>query len=84
MMKGIIARARAVQVLWLASYRRLPTKASLCRLGTMTNQDYVFCGEVESLDHLLFKCVGVKTIWDSILNWLNVMHNPQEWKVEIT
>lgn len=83
-MKGNVTRARAMQVLWIAWHGRLPKKARLCRLGMLTYQDCVLCGDVESLDHLWFQCAGLKPIWESAFKWLNVMHDPQEWKEEIT
>ncbi|XP_058759589.1 uncharacterized protein LOC131632884 [Vicia villosa] len=82
-LKGNVARARAVQMLWLACHERLPTKARLCKLKLLAKQDCVFCGEVEYLDHLLFKCAGLRTIWECILSWLDVDHNPDEWKMEV-
>src|SRR4051812_2851658 len=38
-LKGKVARALAVQVLWLACQYRLPTNSILCRFGMLANQD---------------------------------------------
>ncbi|XP_058771542.1 uncharacterized protein LOC131644933 [Vicia villosa] len=82
-MFGNAARPRSIQVLWMACHVRLPTKARLHRLGFIANTECIFCRNVETQDHLLFECAEMKQILGSILRWLEVLHQPEEWKKEI-
>lgn len=41
------------------------------------------CGNVETLDHLLFDCRKLKNILLEVLHWLNIEHQPQNWNQEL-
>lgn len=81
--KKNIARPRALITLWLVFHGRLATKDRLKRFGILQNNMSSLCSEVEeTIDHLFFGCHVTMDIWKSVLNWLEVDHNPEIWSRE--
>lgn len=77
------ARPRALFTLWMACHNRLATKSRLMKFGMLTEEKCVFCCETETQNHLLFECAVMKDIWCGVLQWINVIHEPQKWDNEI-
>ncbi|XP_058766788.1 uncharacterized protein LOC131640380 [Vicia villosa] len=75
-----LARLRACFVVWMACHVKLATKERLCRMGLINNDECVFCSQKETLNHLLFTCLGIKPIWNQVLSWIQIRHDPGEWK----
>lgn len=58
-------------IFWLAVKNRLPTRERLSFL--LTDLICPVCSnDVESRDHLLFKCQLASQVWDDILRWLSI------------
>ncbi|XP_058740856.1 uncharacterized protein LOC131613182 [Vicia villosa] len=80
---GNNAKPRVVTCLWLACHRRLATKDRLVKWGLITEVKRCPCNEVERINHLLFGCAKMKQIWRSILQWIQVEHQPLPWDDEV-
>ncbi|XP_058747081.1 uncharacterized protein LOC131620076 [Vicia villosa] len=83
LIRGNWARPRSIFVLWMACQKRLQTKDRLARFGTMTDGKCLFCGEIETCDHLLFACRFTKDLWKQVITWMQLYHMPQEWDSEL-
>ncbi|XP_058733894.1 uncharacterized protein LOC131605567 [Vicia villosa] len=77
------ARPRAVFVLWLACQHRLATKDRLAKFGVNVDQHCVFCGCIETVQHLFFDCMYTSKVWGEVLGWLCIQHSIQEWNKEL-
>lgn len=80
---GNMARPKALFIPWLACHERLATKNRLLKLGMNANNECIFYRQEETLSHVLFECVELKFIWNAILQWLNLVHNPANWQQEL-
>ena len=49
--------------LWKIATNTLPTGANLQTRGLLTNTGCPRCGEVETIDHILFHCAFAKEVW---------------------
>ncbi|XP_058760743.1 uncharacterized protein LOC131634090 [Vicia villosa] len=73
LMSHNFARPRAKVTLWLAIQDRLPTKKRLHKLGQIQDTTCALCGVAEeSVDHLLFHCRHTVSLWDRLLEWLDI------------
>ncbi|XP_019415076.1 PREDICTED: uncharacterized protein LOC109326744 [Lupinus angustifolius] len=79
-----MARPRAQFTLWVACHNRLPTKDRLLKFGTVTDGKYAFCDLMETADHILFSCPKSADIWNFVLSWMKVNHQPGRWKNGLT
>ncbi|XP_058734105.1 uncharacterized protein LOC131605813 [Vicia villosa] len=77
------ARPKAIHTLWRACHNSLPTKERLLKFGLIDNQECGFCRNGENLNHIFFLCHGTRIVWESVLEWLQVQHHPQQWDSEI-
>ncbi|XP_058734310.1 uncharacterized protein LOC131606041 [Vicia villosa] len=73
------ARPRACFILWLALWNRLPTKDRLEKINVVTDGLCVFCGQIESINHLFFVCRHSQVIWQTMLNWLGYTRASGDW-----
>ncbi|KAL5127229.1 hypothetical protein HKD37_14G039687 [Glycine soja] len=79
-----IARPRAIVNLWLTCHGRMVTKDRLKRFGMIKENQCSLCKESEeSIAHLFFYCKITKFIWEQILKWIEVTHEPKTWGVEL-
>lgn len=62
-----VARAWTIHTLWMTCNGSLPTKERLNIFGMLDNAVCSFCRNTEILDHLFFKCPGIKVIWEYIV-----------------
>ncbi|XP_058723274.1 uncharacterized protein LOC131595058 [Vicia villosa] len=83
MIRGNLESPRAVFSLWMACHCRLNTKDRILKIGVHTDGVCVFCGAMETCDHLFFDCAVTKVLWQQILFWLKLNHVPQEWSREV-
>ncbi|XP_058783026.1 uncharacterized protein LOC131657674 [Vicia villosa] len=77
------ASPRAVFIFWLVCHRKIPTKSRLCRFGLINDNKCGFCDKEETASHLFFECDEIRSIWNSVLHWLNIHHSPKRWEEEI-
>lgn len=82
-MYGNLAGPRDIFVLWLACQGRLATKERLCRFVLISNDCCCFCSKVETQQHLLFSCATIQLIWLEEPQWLQVVHTPGVWDMEL-
>ncbi|KAI5415549.1 hypothetical protein KIW84_040827 [Lathyrus oleraceus] len=68
---------------WLACHGRLPMKGRLCRFGLIEMNNCCVCCHEETLDRLFYGCSEFKAIWLKILEWIQVDHDPKEWRKEL-
>lgn len=80
---GNLARPIAKFILWMTCLDRLPTKDRLHRFGVVTDSKCVFCGLIETCDHLFFECATTKKVWADILRWISIMRIPGGWHSEL-
>ncbi|XP_019258555.1 PREDICTED: uncharacterized protein LOC109236788 [Nicotiana attenuata] len=87
--KKITAGSKAIPkhrfILWLAVHRKLATVDRLRRWGNIVDNECVLCdtNEEESMEHIWFGCRYAKTIWYTLVNWLNEKHQIGTWDDEI-
>ncbi|XP_058725547.1 uncharacterized protein LOC131596827 [Vicia villosa] len=80
---GNTARPRALITLWIACHGKLPTRSRLCRFGIVNYATCCFCLKDETIDHILFECKDTRQIWQKVLDWLGVPHDPKPWSDEL-
>ncbi|XP_058732853.1 uncharacterized protein LOC131604429 [Vicia villosa] len=80
---GNNARPRAVTCLWIACHRKLATKDRLVKWGMLIDSKCSLCEEEENIDHLFFVCEKLKMVWQAILQWIQVDHQPLSWDNEV-
>ncbi|XP_058763427.1 uncharacterized protein LOC131648606 [Vicia villosa] len=68
----------------LCGDRRITLKDRLAKFGRIDDIDCIFYNGVESLEHILFDCRYTKRIWEDVLSWIKVRHDPLGWNEEIT
>ena len=51
-------------------HRTIMTNRRLLQFNLRDNANCDFCGEIESIAHLLYSCEHVKQIWEALLVWL--------------
>ena len=51
-------------------HRTIMTNRKLLQFNLRDNANCDFCGEIESITHLLYKCEHVKQVWESLFVWL--------------
>ncbi|XP_058770899.1 uncharacterized protein LOC131644417 [Vicia villosa] len=78
-----MASPRALFILWMTCQSRLHTKDRLAKFGIVTDGLCLFCGEVETCDHLFFDCRDTSSFWQQVLTWSQDTHTPQAWKDEL-
>ncbi|XP_058725309.1 uncharacterized protein LOC131596605 [Vicia villosa] len=83
LIRGNLASPRAMFILWMTCQSRLHTKDRLVKFGTLTDGLCMFCGDVETCDHLFFDCRNTSPFWNQVLTWSQNTHTPQAWKDEI-
>lgn len=77
------ASLRVLFMLWMDCNGRLATKDKLHHFGMIDQVNCCFCNSGESIQHLLFHCSVMKSIWSYVLKWLNVSHIPLGWNKEL-
>lgn len=79
MLRYNYVRPRVVLIFWIACQRRLATKDKLLRFEMIRNNSCSLCCNADELiNHLLFECMIIFGIWDGILHWMDVHHNPKD------
>ena len=53
-------------------HRIVVTKRELFRYGIQPDDDCVYCGERDSIDHTFSDCAFVKKISHEVINWFNL------------
>ncbi|XP_058765539.1 uncharacterized protein LOC131639037 [Vicia villosa] len=80
------ARPRATFCLWVSCHNRLATKVRMARLGFLPGE-VTTCSlcklEEEDMEHLFFECPITGGVWASILDWIDVKHQHQNWNAEL-
>jgi hypothetical protein len=62
--------------LWLVVHKKILTKDNLAKRNWKGNLDYVFCGLLESIDHLFFQCSIARFIWRIVQSALDLNSTP--------
>lgn len=83
MFYGNVARPRTLMTLWLTCHGKLPTKDKFHQFGLLDSSMCCFCSNVETIEHLFFECMELKTIWKKVLSWIQVNHDPKVWHDEM-
>lgn len=77
------ARPKAIITIWLVFHGRVATKDRFVCFGMLQDNICGLCKEQEeSIHHLFFACSETKPIWQAVLNWLEIMHDPKGWLEE--
>jgi len=56
-------------------HRIVVTRRYLFCYGTQPNDDYIYCGEKDSINHTLIDCVFVKKFSQEVISWFNVTNS---------
>lgn len=56
-------------IAWLVCTGKLSTRAHLARRGLNIPQKCSFCSENETTDHLFFRCIYTKKVWEAVCLW---------------
>ncbi|XP_058732788.1 uncharacterized protein LOC131604361 [Vicia villosa] len=68
----------------MTCHGKLPTKERLKRFHILNDEICSLCNlEIEIVEHLFFKCRIASDIWKGILQWLDVVHQPNGWEEEL-
>ena len=51
------------------------TKKELFRYGIKTDDECLYCGEHDSIDHTFVDCEFVKNFVKNVINWFNAVNN---------
>ncbi|KAH0650557.1 hypothetical protein KY284_030469 [Solanum tuberosum] len=71
-------------IIWLAIQQRLATVERLQKIGIQVPMLCIFCDqEVESFEHLFFRCVYSNQIWTRMLKWMGNYRSIGPWQQEI-
>jgi hypothetical protein len=62
--------------LWLIVHKKILTKDNLAKKSWRGNLDCVFCGLLESIDHLFFQCSVARFIWRIVQSALYLNSTP--------
>ena len=69
--------------MWLACHGWLVTKHQLYNFGMVESHRCCFCTNEETINHLIYGCHKLKTIWSKELNWIYVKRTPLYWDEEL-
>lgn len=84
MFRNNYARPREILITWLACHGRLGTKDRLVRFSMINEWVCNLCDEGdETLGHLLFECRYSKAVWKYVLEWIDIIHEPNDWAAEL-
>ncbi|XP_058783660.1 uncharacterized protein LOC131658373 [Vicia villosa] len=61
----------------------MATKDRLAKFEIIQDTRCCFCREDESLNHIMFQCQPLNTIWQFVLNRLQIDHNLLIWREEL-
>jgi hypothetical protein len=64
--------------LWLVRNKKILTKDNLFKRHWQGNLDCIFCGLLESIDHLLFHCPVARFIWRIVQIAFNLTYTPKD------
>lgn len=83
MFYGNAMRPRVLMTLWLTCHGKLPTKERFHQIRLLDTNMCYYCSNVETIDHLLFGCIELKTILKKVLAWIQVNLDPKYWHDEM-
>jgi hypothetical protein len=64
--------------LWLVRYKKILTKDNLFKRHWQGNLDCVFCGLLESINHLFFQCSVARFVWRIFQIAFNLISTPRD------
>ena len=71
---------RASFILWLAIHEKLPTQDVLIKKGIINTMSCYLCrAKEESVDHLFFKCLYTRRVWQALMSKLGVNWQARGW-----
>ena len=51
-------------------HRTIMTNRKLLQFNLRDNENCDFCGNIETISHLLYECNHIRNIWDQLISWL--------------
>ena len=58
-------------------HRIIVTKKELYKYGIKTDDECLYCGEHDSIDHAFYECQFVRAFVKTVIHWFNVTNNSQ-------
>ena len=76
-LKNICKETKLKEFQFKFIHRILVTKKELCKYSIKTNDECLYYGEHDSIDHTFYECQFVRTFVKNVIHWFNVTYNSQ-------
>ena len=76
-LKSICKETKLKEFQFKLIHRIVVTKKELHRWGIKTDDECLYCGEKDSIDHTFLNCRFVKTFVNNVIDWFNAANNSQ-------
>ena len=76
-LKSICKETKLKEFQFKLIHRIVVTKKELHRCGIKTDDECLYCGEKDSIDHTFLNCRFVKTFVNNVIDWFNAANNSQ-------
>ena len=74
-LKNICKETKLKEFQFKVIHRIVVTKKELYRYGIKTDDECLYCGEHDSIDHTFIDCEFVKSFVKNVINWFNTVNN---------
>ena len=76
-MKNICKETKLKEFQFKFIHRIIVTKKELFKYGIKTDDECLYCGEHDSIDHAFYECQFVRAFVKNVIHWFNVTNNSQ-------
>jgi len=76
-LKSVCKETKLKEFQFKLIHRIIVTKKDLYRYGIKTDDECLYCGEHDTIDHAFVACQFVKSFVDNVINWFNTTNNSQ-------
>ena len=76
-LKSICKETKLKEFQFKLIHRIVVTKKELHRCGIKTDDECLYCGEKDSIDHTFLNCRFVKTFVNNVIDWFKAANNSQ-------
>ena len=76
-LKNIFRETKLKEFQFKLIHRTIVTKKELFRFGIMANDECVYCGDRDSIEHSFIECMFTRLFTQKVLNWFNQVNASQ-------